>query len=63
MKVIAEMVLAPEDQAGRRLLEDVKDLDLEGDVVRLRIRSLRARYMMHLETDSYGSTYREPIQC
>ncbi len=43
VKVVAEMVLAPEDQVGRVRLGELKDIDTEAEVVRLRIRSLRAQ--------------------
>jgi tetratricopeptide (TPR) repeat protein len=43
VKTIAEMVLAPEDQAGRVNLAETKDIDTEAEVVRLRIRTLRAQ--------------------
>ncbi len=41
VKVVAEIVLAPEDQVGRVRLGELKDIDTEAEVVRLRIRSLR----------------------
>lgn len=43
VKVVAEMVLAPEDQVGRTVLAELKDVDTEAEVVRLRIRALRAQ--------------------
>jgi len=43
VKVVAELVLAPEDQAGRVVTAELKDIDIEADVVRLRVRALRSQ--------------------
>src|SRR2546426_392783 len=41
VRAIAEQVLSPEDHLGHFAVADLKDIDLEADVLRLRIRSLR----------------------
>src|SRR5439155_16681610 len=43
VRAIAEQVLLPEDQVGRVAISDPKDFDLEADVLRLRIRTLRTQ--------------------
>src|SRR5262249_36492311 len=43
VKAVAELILVPEDQAGRVVTAELKDIDIEADVLRLRVRALRAR--------------------
>jgi tetratricopeptide (TPR) repeat protein len=43
VKVVAELVAGPADRAGRIVLAELKDIDIEAGVVRLRIRALRSQ--------------------
>src|SRR6266446_5059987 len=43
VKGVAEVVSRPPDEAGRVIVAELKDLDLEADIVRLRIRALRSQ--------------------
>lgn len=43
LKVVADLVLSPEDRAGRIVVPELKDADIEADVVRLRVRALRSQ--------------------